>query len=41
MRSTLLLNGRAIKRSKEKVHVNTDPVVCLGKIHGHRTSTQR
>ena len=40
MRSNLLLRDRAIKLSKAKVHVYSDPVLCLGKIHEHPVFTE-
>ena len=40
MRSTLL-HDRAIKLSKAKVHVYSDAVLCLGKMHDHPTAIQK
>ena len=40
MRSTLP-HDRAIKQSKAKVHVHSDSVLCLGKIHEHPAATQK
>ena len=34
MRSTVL-NDKAIMLSKAKIHVHSDSVLCLGKMHGH------
>ena len=33
-----LLHDRAVKLSKAKVHVNSDSVLCLGKIHEYPQS---
>ena len=30
-----LLHYKVLKWAKEKVHVNSDSVLCLGKMHGH------
>ena len=40
MRS-ILVHDRAIKLSNLQVHLFSDSVLCLGKIHEHPTSTQK
>ena len=40
MRTTLLLD-RAIKPSEAKVHVYSDSVLCLRKMHAHPTASQK
>ena len=37
---TTLLHDRAVKLSKAKVHVFSDSVLCLGKIHEHPRSIE-
>ena len=40
MRSTLCLD-QAIKWTKPQVHVYSDSVLCLGKMHGHSVATEK
>ena len=40
MRSTLL-HDKVIKLSKAKVHVYSDSVVCLGRMHGHPAAKKK